>query len=74
LAIDIENLKAYRKKYYEEHKEQMLKVMKEQYRQKRPLPPYRTVQEGYKLCCKCKETKPATIEYFGVSKKNKRRF
>lgn len=54
-----------------DHRDETLKLDKEKYRQKHPLPPYRAVQEGYKLCCVCKEIKSATTEYFGINKNSK---
>jgi len=60
--------KEYKKQHYLKNKEKYNKTGKERYREQHPI---EELPEGYKRCCKCKEIKPATTEYFNKYTKAK---
>lgn len=57
-----------KKRYHEKNKEEINKLRNEKYRLEHPI---ELLPEGMKKCCKCKEVKPSTNDFFNASKNTK---
>jgi len=66
-----EHIKEYKKKYYQENKDKISIKKKKEYRLEHPLEHTVDFPDGMKLCCKCNELKPSTIEFFYKLKSSK---
>lgn len=63
-----EKITEYKKQWYEENKSKISEKRKEKWLLEHPK---QVIPKGMKLCSSCKETKPATTEYFSKAKSNK---